>query len=124
MSSVEYLLIEECTDSCILLLFVKVLLQKGVLKKGDIFIVDNCTVHTKGDNTGLQEELFDHHGVLMITLPPYHPDLNPTELVFQTLLQRLRSIRARYNAITQQDFVNQIKLEMNSFTLSDVLSFF
>ena len=124
MSPVESAVFEEYTDSCIFLLFVKILLQKGVLSGGDIFVIDNCTVHTKGDNTGLQEELFNHHGVLMITLPPYHPDLNPTELVFQTLLQRLRSTRARYNAITEQSFVNEIIVEMNSFTLCDVLSFF
>ena len=71
--------------------------KQAVLSKGGIFIVHNCTVHTKSDNTSLQDELFNHHGILMITLPPYHLDLNLTELVFQNLLQRLVNLRARYN---------------------------
>ena len=118
------MVIEERTDLCIFLLFVKVLLQKGVLSRGDIFVVDNFTVHTTGYNTGLQDELFNHHGVLMITLPPYHPDLNPTELVFQTLSQRLVSLRVQYNEYTEQIFVEEIISKMNNFTLRDVLSFF
>ena len=69
MSPAESVVLEENTDSCIFLLFVKILLQKGVLFKGVICIVDNCIFHTKGHNTGLQDELFNHHGVLMITLP-------------------------------------------------------
>ena len=124
VSPVESVILEEYIDSCIFLLFVKILLEKGVLSKGDICIVDNCTAHTTGDNTGLHDELFNHHGVLMITLPPYHPDLNPTELVFQTLLQRLVSLHARYNAYIEQSFVDEIIAEMNIFTLCDALSSF
>ena len=89
-----------------------------------MFVVDNYTVHTKGDNIGLQDELCNHHGVLMITLPPYHADLNPTELIFQTLLQRLVSLRARYKAYTEQSFIEEIIAKMINFTLHDVLSFF
>ena len=74
--------------------FVKMLLQKGTLQRGDIFVVDNCTIHTKGDNIAIQETLFRNYQILMIPLPPYHPDLNPTELVFNTLLQRLMSERS------------------------------
>ena len=60
----------------------------------------------------------------MITQFPYHPDLNPTELVFQTMLQRLASLHVRYNAYTEQFFVDEIIAMMNSFKLCDVLSFF
>ena len=70
VSPVWSVVLEECTDSCIFLLFVKILLQKGVLSRGDICVVDNYTVHTKGDNISLQEELVNHHGVFMIKLPP------------------------------------------------------
>ena len=91
---VEYIILEECTSSNLFLIFVRILLEKGMLQRGDIFVVDNCTIHAKGDNVGLQKELFFGRGILMIILPPYHPDFNPMELVFNNLLQRLSSQRA------------------------------
>ena len=80
-------------------------MRKGTLRPGDIFIVDNCSVHMRGDNIGLQEALFKKYNVLMITLPPYHPGFNPTELVFNTILQRLSGKRARYNSLDADDFL-------------------
>ena len=40
----------------------------------------------------------------MITLPPYHPDYNPTEFVFRSLLKRIRSEQARYTSLNADDF--------------------
>ena len=60
----------------------------------------------------------------MIALPQYHPDFNPTELVFKALLARLRSERARYNSADAEDFKDAIEIEMSNFNLSDVFSFF
>ena len=59
------------TNASVFIQFVKSLLLLDILQREDIFIVDNCTVHMKGDNIGIQEELFQNHGILMITLPPY-----------------------------------------------------
>ena len=39
-----------------------------------------------GDNIGIQDFLFGEYEILMITLHPYHPDFNMTELVFNTTL--------------------------------------
>ena len=73
---------------------------------------------------GLQNELFHGHGILMITLPPYHPDFNPTELVFNTLLQRLSSQRARYNCLFAAGFLDAINIAMRNFDLEDVIAFY
>ena len=59
----------------------------------------------------------------MITLPPYHPDFNPTELVFNTILQRLSGKRARYNSLDADDFLDAIKIELGLFNHRDVISF-
>ena len=83
------------TDASIFSCYVKQLVSLGMLQRGDIFVVDNCTVHFKGNNEFLADELFRQLGIMMIPLPPYHPELNPTENVFNTLLQRLRSKRIR-----------------------------
>ena len=62
------------------------------------------SIHTLGDNVGIQEELFENHGNLMTTLPPYHPNFNPIELVFQTLLQRLSEEQERYKSLDAANF--------------------
>ena len=77
--------------------------------RGDIFVVDNCTIHVFGNNVGIQDALFNVHGILMITLPPYHREFNPTELVYNTLLQRLSGERARYNCLDANEFLDAIK---------------
>ena len=112
--------------------FVCLLLDNGVLQDGDVFVLDNCTVHLYGDNIGTQDFLFREHRILMITLPPYHPDFNPTELVFNTMLQRLAASRARYNCwripanvmMRETTFVDCMIYELDSFTYADILLFY
>ena len=121
---VDYAVIDACTNSAIFIQFVAKLIEKGSLVRGDVFVVDNCTVHNKGDNIGLEGALHDVHGVQLIMLPPYHPDFNPTELVFNTLLQRLNSEKARYNSIDAEDFLDAIKNTLNNIDLLDVINFY
>ena len=116
--------IEACTDADMFLQFVKSLLEKGTLQPNDVFIVDNCTVHMQGNNVGLQDSLMHDYGILMIPLPPYHPDFNPTELVFNALLQRLTAERARYRSLDAYDFLDAIIVELCKFTHKDVVSFY
>jgi len=70
------------------------LISIGFLSRGDVFIFDNCTIHIhfKGENEWLQDVIWCEHGIMMAPLPAYAPELNPTELVFQTIVQRLRFI--------------------------------
>ena len=125
-------ILEENTDSTIFLRFVRQLLEMGVLQRGDVFVIDNCTIHMYGDNSGTQEYLLHEYGILMIPLPPYHPDLNPTELVFQTLLQRLASLRARYKCwaltgneiVRETTFIGCIEFVLDSFSRETVLNFY
>ena len=101
----QYVLLDKVrTDAPIFLQFVRRLIAVGTLCRDDIFVIDNCSVHVQGDNVGLQQTLMDDFGILMLTLPPYHPELNPTELVFNTLLMRLRSARSRYTSVNAMDF--------------------
>ena len=63
------MIIDECTDVSI---FVGVLLEEGVLKRGGggNSVLNNCSIHMKGDNSDLQGYLFEKAGVLMVPLPP------------------------------------------------------
>ena len=122
--SVEYLVFEESTDSTLFHKFVEHLVEVGTLVRGDIFVIDNCSVHMLGENQHLQENLFECLGILMVPLPPYHPELNPTELVFNTLLMRLRSKQSRSTSSSNDDFLQRIENELNDFTSSDAKAFY
>ena len=121
---VYYEVVDATTNAAIYCQFVRKLIEHGVLERGDVFVVDNCTVHNQGDNTGLPYALWDLHGIHFVNLPPYSPEFNPTELVFNCLTQRIKSERARYNAIDAADFKDAIEMEMDSFDLLDVVKFY
>ena len=118
---VYYHVLEECTTSAIYLEYVKKLIESGVLSPGNFFIVDNCSIHYQGDSSGLPDALWELYGIRFVALPPYSPELNPTELVFNALVQRLKSERARHIALDAEDFKDAIKIEMASFDLLDVI---
>lgn len=118
---VQSVVLDETTNAAIFLQFVKLLIETGVLGAGDYFIVDNCTVHYQGDNIGLEETLRDMFGITLVALPAYHPEFNPTELIFQLVFQRLRANRARYTALNNDDFLEEVKNEMANFDLLDIV---
>ena len=68
----------------------------GFLRPGHILICDNATIHLTQENCNLSEVLWEQYKILVLNLPPYSPELNPIELVFQLLGQRLRHLNARY----------------------------
>ena len=116
--------LEECTNAAIYLQFVKQLVENGALKPGNFFIADNCSIHYQGDNLGLPDALWRLFKIRFVALPAYSPEYNPTELVFNTLRQRLTAERARYKAIDAIDFLHAIKIQMANFDLLDVVLFY
>ncbi len=54
-------------------------------------VLDNAAIHCSGDNSVLEEWLWDQFGVLVLFIPPQSPELNPTELVWNAMVQRLRT---------------------------------
>ena len=78
-------------------------------------MVDNCSIHMQGCNQYLQEDLFNYLGILMIPLPPYHLELNPTELVFNTLVQRMKSKQTRSSSKSNMIFLEKIENELDGY---------
>ena len=93
-------------------------------KKVIFFILDNCTVHTKGDNLGLTQALWDLHKICLILLPPYTPELNPTELVFRTLVMRLIAENRRYNCLNAEVFVDAINKTLAKIGLEEIEGYY
>ena len=89
-------------DSYMFKQFVLSMVRTNFLQHGHVLVCDNATVHTRRECEHLREELYSYTGVYMLLLPPYHPELNPIELVFNLLTQRLRHSTARY-----VDYVNE-----------------
>ena len=63
----------------------------GFLKAGDILVLDNAAYHTGGENSVLEDFLWTNHGIFLIFLPPRCPEFNPIEIVWLTLVQRLKN---------------------------------
>lgn len=61
------------------------------LRPGDVVVMDNLSSH-KRQRT---REMIEDAGAELWFLPPYSPDLNPIELIFAKIKQRLRSLAYR-----------------------------
>ena len=84
--------------------------------------MDNCTIHIQAENAFLQETLLMEQGILMVTLPPYFAELNPTELVFRALLMRLRAIRC--NSSKNVSLLKEVRRVLNNISHRAVKSMF
>ena len=61
------------------------------LRPGDMVVMDNLSSHKRHRT----RQLIEGAGADLVFLPPYSPDLNPIELVFSKIKQRLRSLAYR-----------------------------
>ena len=84
------------------------------LQPGDIVIMDNLSSH-KG---GRIEALIAAAGAQVRYLPPYSPDLNPIEMIFSKIKQRLRSLAHR----TQDALWSAMQGVLDTVTPSDALN--
>jgi len=75
------------------LTFVLELLRSGFLSPGDIFVVDNSSVHYAESIREEIDDLLESYSVRMYFLPAYCPELNPCELVFAQAKYYLRRHR-------------------------------
>ena len=63
---------------------------KGFLRTGDFLVMDNAAIHHYKESSVLEYVLMEKCGVVVIFLPTRSPELNPIELLWNTLVKRLR----------------------------------
>jgi transposase len=86
------------------------------LQPGDVLVLDNLSAHKLSD----LEDRLAQHGVRVIFLPPYSPDLNPIEKCWSKVKTALRAAKAR----TFDALVEAIKLAFESISLDDASRWF
>lgn len=86
--STESIIFEKGLDKLTFEYFINDVLS-GVLKKGDILIMDNLRAH-KIDFSRLKSK-----GVEIKSLPRYSPDLNPIEMMWSQIKAKLRKVQPR-----------------------------
>jgi transposase len=65
---------------------------------GDIVVMDNLSSHKRART----RQLIEAAGAELVFLPPYSPDLNPIEMVFSKIKQRLRTLACRTREVLWQ----------------------
>ena len=65
------------------------------LKGGDVLVLDNASIHDKGENEGLADWLWHRFGIFVLMLPTRTPEWNPIELVWRLLVSRLKKYPMR-----------------------------
>jgi transposase len=94
------------------------LLRDGDIRKGDIVILDNASIHHAWENEDDLRQLFRQHGAKIIFLPVYSPELNPCELVFA------QSKSYIYHHRGDLPFVHEIAKSFSQVRLENVLAFY
>lgn len=70
---------------------VKAFIDKGVLSRGDVLVMDNASVHVGQIATAALSTLLEDNGIELALLPTYSPELNPCEFVFARIKWFIRS---------------------------------
>jgi len=90
--SVESIVFEGATDRAIFDEYITGTLAP-TLRPGDILVLDNLSVH----KSPAMQEAVEARGAEVRFLPPYSPDMNPTEKMWSKVKAVLRKIEARTN---------------------------
>ena len=84
------------------------------LSPGDVVVMDNLSSHKRART----RELIEDAGAELVFLPPYSPELNPIEMVFSKVKQRLRSLACR----TRDQLWRSMQRVLDTVTPSDAIN--
>ena len=101
--AVDYYIVgkDQTTTAAVFMDTIHQSIAKGFLHAGDILVLDNASIHQYRESAGLRDLLWMYR-ILLLPLPTRCPELNPIELVWNALVQRLRSAEME-GQLNQQD---------------------
>jgi len=86
----------------------------------DILVLDNATYHHHGDSASLEDWLWCNFKIYLLFLPTRSPELNPIELLWHTLVRRLKNWPLAQNRPRRDAAAFAAASIMDSFTHQDV----
>jgi hypothetical protein len=95
---VFYNINDQINDSEVLSFFIEEAVANGYLKRWDVLVLDNASIHIGGENVELDDWLWNGLSprdnqplrILLLLLPARSPELNPIELIWAWLVKKLR----------------------------------
>ena len=87
-----------------------------ILKKDEILVMDNSSVH----KSKLVMETIAELGLNVLFLPPYSPDFNPIELLWSKIKSILKKLKAR----TYESLINSVGFALSEISTSNLLNWF
>ena len=100
---------------------VQLAVMSGFLLPYDVLIVDRAAIHTGGCNATLEDWLWDNYRIFMLLLPARTPEWNPIELVWNILVQRLRTFSLHLaNQFGKQSLLGASEVILDNITHKEV----
>ena len=97
------------------------LVYSGFLLPGNVLVLDRASIHTGGQNTILEDWLWDNFRIFVLLLPARTPEWNPIELVWNILVQRLAIFSLEVaNSLGQHSLVQVSQLILDNITHAEV----
>ena len=116
----SYVIHDSTNDSSDFSAFIMMNLASNFLQRGDFLVLDNASIHRYQQSDGLEEYLWNYHGIFLQFLPTRSPELNPIELLWNTLAQRLKHLPIGSGGPCKHRVANGAVMLMNAFTHEDV----
>jgi transposase len=86
------------------------------LLKNDVLVLDNSSVH----KSKVVIDALSENGINYLFLPPYSPDLNPIELMWSKVKNKMRKIKAR----EKNELTKALNTALESIEKKDVENWF
>ena len=105
--------------------FVTDMIRTNFLQPGDVLVVDNAAIHTGDYCSELPRLLWSQCRVYLLFLPAYSPELNPIELLFNLLTQKLHSsIIRRLDGTADSLLMKYCSCVLNAIKTCDVVKLY
>jgi nucleoside-diphosphate-sugar epimerase len=86
------------------------------LVRGDVLIMDNNATHHQKEYLSEMRELLGCHGIRLLFLPRYCPELNPIELAWSKIKYRIR----KYGKRTLEHALQSLQRAANDVTANNM----
>jgi transposase len=93
--------------------------ERGIVRTGSVVVFDNARIHSAEGLFDFVAELFRSVGALIIFLPSYSPELQPCELLFAAVKNRLyrtkgngsllEEVASSFRLVSREQIINMYK---------------